>query len=610
MSHQFEILLGNPYPLGATPLSNNEINFAVVLNTVNICGIVLYEKNTKEETRIPFKKEHKIGDIYCIKVAPINPHNYEYNFFIGEKVFTDPYAKIVWGNEKWGSFPENLKAGFINQVFDWEDDRPLMIEYKDSIFYLLHVRGFTMHHLSGVKNPGTFEGIIEKIPYMKELGINTIEVMPCYEFLEMEETTNSLDSLDYFSDNNPKMNYWGYKKAYYFAPKYSYCKKDENDCTVSFKNMIKQLHKNGIELIMQFYFPEDITQSYILDVLKYWIYEYHIDGAHLMGAKIPTALLATEPMLSNTKLIYYDFPVNDIYKNNELPSYKNIAVSNDNFMYDVRKFLKSDEGMISKVLYHLKNDSPKNGIVHYITHCNGFTLADIVSYDRKHNDINGEHNMDGNPYNCSWNCGFEGKTRKKNILDLRIKQMKNACIFNLLSQSTPLILSGDEFGNSQEGNNNPYCQDNKITWLNWDDLDKNNEIYHFVKELIAFRKSHPILHMLEHFQMTDCLECGYPDLSYHGDEAWKLDADDLTRHFAMLYCGLYAKEYSGNDDSFIYIAFNMHWASHEFGLPKLSKEKNWFLVMDTNKDICEKTKIKDQKKIIVNERSIKILIGE
>ncbi len=606
MSHTFKLFIGKPYPLGATWLSKDEVNFAVVLNTVNTCGVILYNKNTNEEIRIPFQAENKIGNIYCIKIKAINKEQYEYNFFDGESIFTDPYAKIVKGNEKWGITPKQLKAGFYDEAFEWDDDKPLMMDYNDAIFYLLHVRGFTNHSSSKVKEKGKYEGIIEKIPYLKELNINTLEVMPCYEFIEMDEPGTEDDC---YSDNLPKLNYWGYKNAYYFAPKSSYSANALKDSTKSLKNLVKQLHKNGIEIIMQFYFPDDITPAYILEVLKYWVYEYHIDGMHLIGTKIPTSLLGTEPMLANTKLIYHEFWVDDIYSANKKPSYKNLAISNDSYMYDIRKFLKSDEGMLQRVLYHLKNDLEKTAIIHYITHTNGFTLSDLVSYERKHNEDNGEHNYDGNPYNCSWNCGVEGKTRKKTIQNLRLKQMKNAFILNMLTKSTPLILSGDEFGNSQEGNNNPYCQDNQITWLNWKDLEKNNELFQFVKELIKLRNEHPILHINKQYQMTDYLGCSYPDLSYHGEEAWKVETDDLTRHFAMLYCSQYANDIK-LDNSLIYVAMNMHWSDHEFGLPKLPKDKQWYLIMDTDKNVHTKSIVKDQKRINVTERSIKILIGE
>lgn len=615
MTDKMQFFKGNPYPLGATVLDNHTINFAVVLNQTKKCGILLYHKKTKKVDTIHFSRANAVGNIYCMKIEGICSGEYEYNFFEDEKVITDPYARVVVGNEKWGILPGILRGGFMEEPFDWKEDTQLMHAYADSIIYLLHVRGFTKHSSSGVKEKGTFKALTEKIPYLKELGITAVELMPCYEFLEMEERREEeIPGIYDLPADSPKLNYWGYKDAFYFAPKRSYCGNiSHTEYYNVFKEMVYQLHQNDIEVILQFYFPNQIKQAYILEVLKYWVYEYHIDGIHLMGDKIPTALLCTEPMLGNIKLFYYDFSLQDIYLPGEVPNYRNLAVCKDDFMYDIRKFVKSDEGMLPKVLYHMKHIPGKTGLIHYVSHSNGFTLADLVSYDRKHNELNGENNMDGNPYNCSWNCGFEGKTVKKTILNLRHKQMKNMEILNILSQGTPLILSGDEFMNSQEGNNNPYCIDNSVTWLNWNQLSKAEEMLTFMKELLAFRKAHPAFHGKKEATMTDYLSYGCPDVSYHGDEPWKLEYDNLTRHFGILYCGSYAKKEDGSFDCDIYLAINMHWAPHEFALPQLPGKKKWYLAVDTqekNSFIKEKKQIENQKKIRVWERSIEILIGE
>lgn len=604
MAQKFIVSMGSPYPLGATSLSKDSFNFAVVLNTLEECGLILYEIKTNKEYKIPFSEKNKLGNICCIKIEGLIAQDYEYNFYMGNHIITDPYAKEIIGNEKWGRIPERLCGGLNETLFNWENDRPLMIDYSDAVFYLIHVRGFTKHTSSAVENKGTYEGIIEKIPYLKELGITTLELMPCYEFVEFEmPKKKDINVFSIEKETEPKLNYWGYKQGYYFSPKKSYCSHNQNyGADYSFKNMVKKLHENGIEVVMQFYFTDEITQAYILEVLKYWVLHYHVDGFHLLGDKIPTALLATEPMLSNTKLLYYNFPIQDIYMNDEVPHYKNLAVSTDDFMYDIRKFLKSDEGQIKKVMNHMKNVNKKTGEVHYITNVNGFSLYDLVSYDRKHNEENDEHNTDGNPYNCSWNCGVEGKTRKKSIMTLRMKQMKNAFVFNLLSQSTPLIKAGDEFGNTQNGNNNPYCQDNAISWLNWNDIEKNKELYEFARRLISFRKEHKMLHMDKEFSMMDYLSCGYPDLSYHGEEAWKAESDDLTRHFAMLYCR--------EGKEFLYIAINMHWAAHEFALVNLPKGMKWYCELNTCTNIKDAFLLKDQKTLEVEERSIIILSGK
>lgn len=495
-----------------------------------------------------------------------------------------------------------------------------MTDYSDSIMYLAHVRGFTKHKSSGVTNPGTFSGIIEKIPYLKELGITALEIMPAYEFIELEDIKSNNMSADTFLTGEPKINYWGYKDSFYFAPKASYAEKGVK-ATVSFSNMVRELHNAGIELIMQFYFPNDVKQAYILEVLKYWVFEYNVDGFHLMGEKIPLALLGTEPMLANTKLMYYTFPVNDIYGAGK-PKFRNLAVYNDEFMYNIRRFLKSDEGQIGNVLREIREVDEKMGRIHYITNCNGFTLMDLVSYDRKHNLDNGENDRDGNPYNASWNCGFEGPTSRKAINRLRRKQIRNAIAFNLLTQSTPMILAGDEFGNTQGGNNNPYCIDGPVTWLNWNDLNKNSDIFEFVKKCLELRNNNKILHMDRPFRMTDYCECGCPDISLHGEEAWKVETDDLTRHFAMLYATIYSevdnngkrlkdKVKQDKKTGYIYIAVNMHWSEHTFAIPKLQPGSEWEIVINTGDDKYVATKLPaDLKKITVKERSIIVIMSK
>ncbi|MDD6202979.1 MAG: alpha-amylase family glycosyl hydrolase [Lachnospiraceae bacterium] len=605
MTETLNILKGNPYPLGVTINEDGSINFAAEFTEVkNDCGIVLYENATGKESRISFPKESRIGNLFCLRIEGMNWKQYTYNYYNGDIVFQDPYAKKIVGNEKWGKTPKELRCGFYDNNFEWGEDAFPETEYEKSLLYLLHVRGFTKHSSAQVEKHGTFEGLTEKIPYLSSLGITAIELMPSYEFLELEPPVMQEKIPIAYQKTEPSLNYWGYKEAFYFSPKSSYCAKPEDNIN-SFKRMVKELHRNHMELIMQFYFPNSMKQSYILEVLRFWVYEYHIDGIHLMGERIPTALLGRDPVLAHTKLLCTDFPLWDIYPDQARPNYKNLATYKDDYMYDMRRFLKSDERMLETTLHHMKSVSEVLGQVHYMTNYNGFTLADLVSYDRKHNEENGENNRDGNPYNCSWNCGEEGKTRKKSILDLRLKQMKNAFVLNILSQGTPMILAGDEFANSQKGNNNPYCIDSPVTWLNWNDQNKNRELFEFVKCLIAFRKSHPVFTKNMECSMLDTLSCGYPDLSYHSEDAWRIHYDDLTRHFAMMYCEDYAK-------SFVYLAVNMHWVPHKFALPKLPPKMKWKSYLDTaSHEINEKAiLLKNQSELVVKERSIQVLVGE
>ena len=607
MKEVIKIGRGNPHPYGITPNGQNCINIAIAMQSED-CGIVLYHKNKKETRKIPFDVKLCVGELYCVSIEGIDTGAYDYCFYDEDRLFVDSYARCVAGNESYGKLPGRLKGKFVNDDFDWGEDKTLQIPYHDSIIYMLHVRGFTKHKSSEVSGKGTFDGIVEKIPYLKELGITAVELMPAYEFLELEEKLVENERIPMaYRNTEPVLNYWGYIEGYYYAPKSAYSS-DLSNPVYSFKNMVKSLHENGMEVLMQFYFPNTVSGLQIADVLRYWVCEYHVDGFHLMGERVPADMLASDPLLKKTKLIYYGFPVME--NGSRRPVYKNLAACRDEYMYDMRRFLKSDERLLGKVLQHMKDNPKGQAIVHYMTEANGFTLADLVSYDRKHNEDNGENNLDGNPYNASWNCGMEGKTRKKPVLDLRMKQMKNAFLLSLFTQSTPLLLAGDEFANSQNGNNNAYCQDNAISWLNWNDIEKQQELHEFVKDVIAFRKAHALLHRSNEYTMVDDLACGYPDLSYHSEEPWKCPYDDLTRHFGVLYCGEYSED-TTEKNTFIFLAVNTHWVPHEFVLPKLPKDKGWKMVFDTSvKGAARMAVPVKEGSISVKERSIQVLIAE
>ena len=306
-----------------------------------------------------------------------------------------------------------------------------------------------------------------------------------------------------------------------------------------------------------------------------------MDGFHLLGGNLPAELLAEDELLADTKLWYYKFDTDRLYGRSEQPIYPHAAEYNDGWHYDMRRFLKGDGGMLGNVLYHMRHIPEKAGCIHYLTNYYGFTLADLFSYDYKHNEANGENNRDGNDYNCSWNCGDEGQTRRQSVRRLRIKQMKNAICLLLLSQSTPLIFMGDEFGNSQKGNNNPYCQDNTVTWLDWGGLKKNREIFEFWKMLVNFRQNHPIIRPDRELRLRDYIACGYPDLSYHGQNAWCPETEGHFRHIGLLLCGVYGKDAEVQNDAFLYIAMNMHWEGHSMALPRLPKGKEWQLAFST-----------------------------
>lgn len=601
--------IGEAFPMGATVIGKKAVQFVCKINQKKETVLVLYEKTTGNKEEYKLTNEYKIGNMYSIIIEDLEPAKYTYNYQENGKEITDPYAKIVCGNEIWGDTKHKLiSAGIRIENFKWEEDKNLMYSYEDSVIYQLHVRGFTRHNSSGVKKKGTFEGIVEKIPYLKELGITAIELLPSYEFTECEKEPPRVTNIDYIKESGYKMvpeekpvtkiNYWGFKEAYYFAPKSSYSA-GKNPVN-SFKTMVKELHKAGIEVIMQFYFPQTIARSYILEVIKYWIKEYHIDGVRMLGINIPVSVIATQPELLNTKIMYEDIPIHEIYDHQYIPAYKNLADYNEGYLYAVRKFLKGDVGSLQKAFQAITNGQKQVGNMAYLTNYNTFTLRDMVSFDRKHNEENGENGRDGNNNNLSWNCGVEGPTKKKNILALRERQMRNAITMLMLSKGTPVILAGDEFGNSQGGNNNPYCQDNTVSWLNWKDLIKNQAHFEFTKKMISFMKNQTLLKKIkEHAYRQNGLE--YPYMSFHGTDAWKLEWSAANEEAGgILYYGNYL---------YVYIGFNMHWQENRLALPNIRGNHKWKVVLDTSLEQEETWISEDEKTIYMPPRTIKIIVA-
>lgn len=572
-------------------LTKTGVRFAAEMATAQECGVVLYDSKG-EQRRFPFSKEGKRGTLYGLEIEGDGLDTCVYNFYMEEEVVTSPYAREINGLEKWGEGKSQKRktVGLLrNYDFDWQGDEPLVIPLKDSIFYGLNVRAFTMHKSSGAKRRGTFEGIVEKIPHLKQLGITAVVLMPCYEYDEcmipekrpaglLPPTAVPEEEKIAFGKNGEeiRLNCWGFQKGYYFAPKASYSA--GTSPAVSFKEMVRELHKNGIEVIMQFYFPPETGRLFILDVIKFWVMEYHIDGARLNGFSIPGSLLAEEAVLKNTK-IWCDYLPEEDLKIIENPTFKNFIANNGNFRNDIRRFLKGDEGMVNQMLLCQRRNPKEYGVVNFLADYDGFSLYDCVAYEGKHNEENGEQNRDGTDKNFTWNCGVEGDTRRKNIQDLRLKQLKNALSFVFLSQGIPFLFSGDEFANSRLGNNNCYCQDNEVGWVKWKNNRFSEEVFALARFLIGLRKSHPILHMETQLRIMDPLGCGYPDISYHGLEAWKPDMSYVSRIAGVLLCGEYAPK--PGDDSF-YIAYNMHWENHNLALPKAPKNRKWIKIADSS----------------------------
>lgn len=541
------------------------------------CGMVLYDEEHKEGIKIPFPEENRVGRVYAMLLKGYQNRKFSYLFYRNEELLQDTYTRATVGAKEYGKPSETLtRCSVPADGYDWMDDRQPKIPYEDCVFYGIHVRGYTRHKSSGVKKKGTFAGVAEEIPYLKELGITSLLLMPAYEFEEVMPAVKSMPE-------KTRINFWGYQKGLYFTPKsaYSY----GTDSVTEMKDMVRALHGQGIEVLMQFYFPPEIRKTDILAVLKFWLTEYHIDGFQLMGVDMPLSMITEDPLLAETKILTDQqfTPATD--RNGQLPMpVRQVAWMDDSFLFDMRRFLKGDDNMIHNFLYHIRNNRPENGIINYMAKWDGMRLMDMVSYDRKHNEKNGEDNQDGTDYNCSWNCGVEGKSKKKNIMALRMQQMKNALVFLMLSQGTPFLYGGDEFGNSQEGNNNPYCQDNETAWVKWNDTEKGRELLQFTKELLALRKAHPILRSKTPLKGIDTRSCGYPDISYHGKEAWRPDISPVSRCMGILYACCYGKTEGQEDDNYLYMGVNMHWEPHTLGLPQLPKGKKWVRLLGTCKE--------------------------
>lgn len=558
---------GRIYPLGALVLENG-VNFSVAVEQGKKCELLLYKAGGKSPFwNIEMKEEPNHGMLRAIQVEGLKPEEWEYNFRIDGAECLDPYVRAVSGKKNWGEPLEEGKVPrgrIVVDDYDWEGDAPLQIPYEEVVAYSLHVRGFTKHSSSKVKNKGTFSGVIEKIPYMRHLGINQIHLMPIYEFEE----------------NGKYKNYWGYGEAYWFAPKASYAK--SHDQVKELRDMVKSCHRSGIEVILNLPFTAEVSHSNIVECIHYYMLEFHVDGFIVNPCCTPFEELRKDPLLSNTKILR----------------------QKDDFQDIMRRFLKGDEGMIDGVMWWLRHTTGKDGVFNYITSHTGFTLNDLVSYDRKHNELNGEKNQDGPDYNYSWNCGAEGPSRKKAVVELRKNQIKNACMLLLFAQGMPCIHAGDEFLNSQKGNNNVYCQDNETGWLNWSKEGEEHWLFRFVRDLIAFRRKHPVLHCKEELAGIDRVASGVPDISYHGESAWQVPSEVSSRQLGIYYYG------EAFEDVSCFVAYNMHWLAHSFALPALTKKKKWYLAVSTQDGVLEEEiLLENQKEVIVDERTICIFIG-
>ncbi|MDD3279462.1 MAG: alpha-amylase family glycosyl hydrolase [Lachnospiraceae bacterium] len=612
----WQALPGDPTKPGISRTAQG-FNFTVHIPTGASASLLLYKKGNSAVTcEIPLPENIRVGEVSAIKLEPMEPQKWEYNYCIDGKVCQDEYAQKIIGREKFGApmstveQEHGIRCGMIE--LPTRKTAPLQIPYEDSIIYKIHVRGFTKHTSSKVRKKGTFSGIIEKIPYLKELGVTALELMPAYEFFELPRWSEPASNYRMDPTQPARVNYWGYGPALYFAPKASFAA--TADPCGEFSAMVDALHEAGIECIMEFYFPEHTEAQLVLDVLHFWQLTYGIDGFHLLGDGNWLEMTARDSLLKKTKLSYVGFDTERIYGNDKRPYYRNLCEHNLAFQQDMRKFLKGDEGCLEAASYRMRRNPVGNAVLNFFADHDGYTMQDMVSYEQKHNLENGEDNSDGSNLNYSWNCGVEGETRKHSIRRMRERQLRNAWVMLLGSQGTPMIYGGDELCNTAHGNNNPYCQDNEIGWQEWNQNKVNLQMLDFVKQAIAFRKKHPVLHQTSELKMMDYKSYGCPDLSYHGSRAWFNQMEYNCRFFGAMYCGDYVLKEDESKDCYLFFAYNMHWEEHEIALPTLPKKQQWHLAADTGSERGffaegEEELLTDQRNVLVPPRTIYILTG-
>lgn len=628
-----EIKTGNYAVMGAARQGKNMI-FTFAAEKSSKCAVLLYEKNRQEIVeRIEIPKDYCVGSLRSVCVLNLDYRNYDYNFEIDGEMKPDLYAKKIVGRENWYDLKRakrglaaSIRSGFDFAPFLWRDEQRPEIKKQDMILYKLHVRGFTMD--TKAKDKGTFAALKKKIPYLKGLGITSVELMPVYEFEEIflkskeelpdyvtwkkqhknakEKEKGIEKGIEKSEEQIERMNFWGYTRGNYFAPKASYAASEK--ASFELKSLIREFHNNGIECILEMFFPKEVDAIEILDALHYWVLEYHADGFHLQGENIPIAVISQDLLLKRTKLLYtwFDNDMISLEKNTE-----HLYFCNDEFMYPIRRMLCGREAEIYEFTNQLRKQKENAGFVNYICDNNGFSLADLFSYCEKHNEANGENNQDGREQNYSCNCGIEGKTRKKHIMDMRKKLMYNALASLYLAQGVPLLFSGDEFGNSQNGNNNAYCQDNEIGWINWKQKERNKDLLEFTKQMIRFRKEHPVVSAPKPMQMCDYKNVGFPDLSYHGEKAWLTGFEPDRQTVGILYSGSYAVE-EGSMDENVYVAYNFHRIDKKLALPVQQKGRKWYRIMDTSKGkeaFLEEIPVKEKKQVSIAAQSIAVFVG-
>ncbi len=667
-------------------VASNGVSFTINSHGATRCTLLLFKPQApKPYARIPFPDSYRIGDTYSMLVYDIKPDEFEYAFsfdgpyepakgllFNEENVLLDPYSRAVTGQRKWGEKPEGGKdfeyrARVVKSSFDWGNIKQLEQPFEDLVIYEIHVRGYTKDKSSGVSAPGTFAGLKDKIPYLKDLGINAVELMPIFEFDEME-SARVVDGVQLY-------NYWGYNTVSFFAPNTSYAFNEEhNHEGDELKSLIKALKENGIEVILDVVFNHTaegnemgpcfsfkgidnnvyymltpdahyynfsgcgnvmncnhpVVRNFIIDCLRHWAIEYRVDGFRFDLASIlgrdqngapmanPPILesLAFDPVLGKMKLIAEAWDAGGLYQVGRFPSWNRWAEWNGRYRDDMRSFLKGDDGMAGNAITRITGSrdlySPESrghkASVNFLTCHDGFTLYDLYSYNEKHNEKNGWNNTDGDNNGHSWNCGAEGETDDPNVNGLRRRLIKNAFAALLCSRGPAMFFAGDEFCNTQFGNNNAYCQDNIISWLDWSRLEEFKEIHDFVRHMIQFRKEHPILR-----KMTKPSSCQFPEISVHNGTPFNASTDYKTKLIGIMYAG---RNEEDTEDDIVFYCMNAYWEPLVMQLPVLPNGKHWHVDTNTNaeyfdgEDFTEKTELLGVNTIRVPARTTIILVAE
>lgn len=667
-------------------VASNGVSFTINSHGATRCTLLLFKPQApKPYARIPFPDSYRIGDTYSMLVFDIKPDEFEYAFsfdgpyepakgllFNEENVILDPYSRAVTGQRKWGEKPEGGKdfeyrARVVKSNFDWGNIKQLEQPFEDLVIYETHVRGYTKDKSSGVSALGTFAGLKDKIPYLKDLGINAVELMPIFEFDEME-SARVVDGVQLY-------NYWGYNTVSFFAPNTSYAFNEEhNHEGDELKSLIKALKENGIEVILDVVFNHTaegnemgpcfsfkgidnnvyymltpdahyynfsgcgnvmncnhpVVRSFIIDCLRHWAIEYRVDGFRFDLASIlgrdqngapmanPPILesLAFDPVLGKMKLIAEAWDAGGLYQVGSFPSWNRWAEWNGRYRDDMRSFLKGDDGMAGNAITRITGSrdlySPESrghkASVNFMTCHDGFTLYDLYSYNEKHNEKNGWNNTDGDNNGHSWNCGAEGETDDPNVNGLRRRLIKNAFAALLCSRGPAMFFAGDEFCNTQFGNNNAYCQDNIISWLDWSRLEEFKEIHDFVRHMIQFRKEHPILR-----KMTKPSSCQFPEISVHNGTPFNASTDYKTKLIGIMYAG---RNEEDTEDDIVFYCMNAYWEPFVMQLPVLPNGKHWHVDTNTNaeyfdgEDFTAKTELLGVNTIRVPARTTIILVAE